>query len=140
MDDRGRVVLHRRTPLRAKTPLKPGKGLRRVTSQMKRTPIRAVNPERRDRLFREQYGSEERVDFIHAEPCYVSGEAPPVESSHTPSRGAGGKKVDQVPMKARLHRELHQIGERAFEARHGVDLRELASECDRRYREMISCQ
>jgi hypothetical protein len=45
---------------------------------------------------------------------------------HVPTRGAGGVDKDTVPLCREHHREWHDIGEKSFDAKHGVNLRAVA--------------
>lgn len=45
---------------------------------------------------------------------------------HEPTRAAGGKDKDTVPLCREHHDERHRIGRKAFEEKHGVDLRAIA--------------
>jgi hypothetical protein len=105
----------RRTPLRARKVLRRTGGLSRSTGPRRGTgPSRSarlapVNPSRRARLYREQFGEEAEV--IRRMPCCACwphlyredlplpspGAARVSDPSHTKSRGAGGKREHQVP-------------------------------------------
>ena len=64
----------------------------------RRTPVRAVNPERRKRLFRRNFASSSYVEALHAMPCAVCGVTGWTVAAHTRSRGAGGDASDMVPL------------------------------------------
>jgi hypothetical protein len=49
------------------------------------------------------------------------------EPHHEPPRSCGGKDADCVPLSREKHRERHDIGRPAFEAKYGVDLRAIAA-------------
>jgi hypothetical protein len=46
---------------------------------------------------------------------------------HEPPRSCGGKDADTVPLCAAHHHERHSIGVRSFEAKHNINLRQLAA-------------
>lgn len=124
-----RSLLHRRTPLRPAKP-RPGAGtaLRRSTLA-RRTRLRPLNPERRARLYEEQFGAHR--EFIVSLPCAVPGcWRRRVDPAHAKSRGAAGKAEHLVPLCAGLdghHAEQHRTGIKTFEARYGLNLREIAA-------------
>lgn len=103
--------------LTRKHPMKRGKGLSRVPIPRKaRTPIKAVNRKRKASEFARCYHSKERVEFVKALPCAVTGilgsEYSPVENAHVTddgTKGAGQKSGYRciAPMLKRLHRLLH---------------------------------
>lgn len=63
-----------------------------------RSPIAKSNPERRERLFEDAFGSVERVEWINAMPCAICDVTGWTENAHVRSRGAGGKACDVVPL------------------------------------------
>ena len=88
--------------------------------------IRPRNPERRASEWARAFGSRVRVLFVAALPCRV-----PIcrteqrsENAHATTGGTSRKAdADKIlPLCRRHHRELHGIGRRTFEARHGIDL------------------
>ena len=48
------------------------------------------------------------------------------DAHHVPTRGAGGKDGDTVPLCRAHHQEWHSIGEAEFDKRHGLNLRAVA--------------
>jgi hypothetical protein len=73
------------------------------------------------------YGGAERIAWIKAQPCVITGRSP-CEAAHVKTGGTG-RKADAcwtVPMIPEKHRELHSIGIATFEAKYNVDL-ELAA-------------
>jgi hypothetical protein len=72
--------------------------------------------------------------WVRRHHCSVpSCERTPIECAHVRKGRNGGtalKPSDRwvISLCVRHHREQHQIGERAFEVRYGIDLLELASE------------
>lgn len=127
----------KRTPLRRRTPLRPGGPLDRRTPLRVRVKISPRNDERRRRLFLRAYGSEERVAWIRRQPCAVPGCGwrHGCHNAHVLSKGAGGTADDVVPLCGLHHHQQHQLGAQTFEERHGVDLCDLAAEYARRWRE-----
>lgn len=93
---------------------------------MKRSPINPINPKRRKERFKKGYGSEGRVLWIKNKRCCVTGQSgrsgDPIVASHVKSRAAGGTADDVVPMLLSLEKELHNIGIKSFQKKHGVDL------------------
>jgi hypothetical protein len=105
----------RRTPLRSRTGLRRTDGLsrstelRRETRLSRSTRLAAVNPTRKARLYRQQFGAE--AELIRRMPCCACwphlyredrplpspGPARVSDPSHTKTRGAGGKREHQVP-------------------------------------------
>lgn len=108
--------LARKNPLRSRKGLGPGKPLRPGRKR-----LRPRNPERAARRFATDFGGQERLDWIHSHPCATCGAPAPSESSHEPTRGAGGKADDQMPQCHRCHTELHHDGPRAFERARGME-------------------
>ena len=94
----------------------------------RKTPLRGRNSERRGRLYKVQFG--DRAEWLRRQACATCTAAPRSDPSHTQSRGAGGRKHQQIPQCRRCHRLLHDIGKEAFEARFGVDLDALAAAFD----------
>lgn len=121
----GRTMLTRRIPLRRRSRLRP------------------VNRDRRQRDDPEVRGSAERRTFLRDEPCYVCAwlglpALDPVEASHHPSVGAGGGKRDQFPCCFHHHRGddgSHALGVQRFERRFEVRLKDLTARFDSRYEE-----
>ena len=129
------MTLQRKTPIRR-------------TGGLKRTPMKRENTERaakrRAEAFGEQaeacrllpcvacWATDDRLgawefvmsDALHPDRvCLVFGNSDP---HHEPTRAAGGKDKDTVPLCRAHHDERHRIGRAAFEAKHGVDLRAVA--------------
>jgi hypothetical protein len=88
---------------------------------------KARNPKRRASEFARTYHSRERVEFVKAQPCIVSGYSP-CDNAHIEGDGAGRKAhyTKIVPLLRKYHRELHQ-SRAAFEKRYDVDLDALAA-------------
>ena len=86
------------------------------------------NAARREREWDRAYGGEDRLHFVHSLPCCIT-DTSPVECVHVKGGGAS-RKADAkwiVPMAPLLHRELHRIGIRSFEAKYDVDLAWIAA-------------
>jgi hypothetical protein len=131
--------------LQRKTPL-------RRTGGLKRTPMKRENTERaakrRAEAFGEQaelcrwiacvacrqeqfpemtpgdWGLHAKLSLIEHARCRIM--PPRCDPHHEPTRAAGGKDKDTVPLCREHHDERHRIGRAAFEAKHGVDLRAVA--------------
>lgn len=90
------------------------------------------NEKRIEREFRRAYHSEERVIFVRSLPCLVSGKRN-CENVHIEGDGMGRKSHFTliVPLRQTFHRELHDIGRDAFEAKYGVNLDEAAAKTQR---------
>ena len=99
----------------------------RKFSDMKRSGIKPVNEERREKEWARAYGSEERVRFVKDLPCAVPGCGDsPSENAHLETGGMG-RKADAdtvVPLCAAHHRELDdELGSvDLFDCEHGTDL------------------
>lgn len=134
----------KRTPLKARkfctrckrTLCRCGRGLERGGGLKRRTKVRPVNPERKQRLFGEGFGSEARVRWVASLACVVPGcDGGPCENAHTVSRGSGGKARDVVPMCPAHHTEQHQLGIRTFASKYGLDLESEAAATERAWQE-----
>lgn len=115
-----------------RTPLKRGKPLSRST------PINPVNRKRKvkRKAEGEVYGpyhrwvSEQGCCVFTVGECY--GE---VKGHHLKTVGAGGKDAgNETPLCSAHHTELHQIGQDAFEWKHGVSLDAEAAYLWKRYK------
>jgi hypothetical protein len=81
-------MIARRTPIARST-----KPIARHTS------VRKSNPERKRRLFEEDFGDEEYVKYLHSLSCAVcEANCEWTVAGHTKSRGAGGKVDDLAPL------------------------------------------
>ena len=101
--------------------------LPRPTEPLARSPMTRANRQRKAETFARAYGGAERADWITRQPSVVSGEGPCV-NAHVRTGGAG-RKADArwvVPLTDAEHRTLHQIGQKSFEAKYGIDLAFLA--------------
>ena len=91
---------------------------------------------RRKRARRRQ--REDKAFLAHAAtyPCCITGERD-VELHHEPPKSMGGgadwSDTKVVPLAPRLHRERHEIGLEAFEAKHGVVLADVIAELQATY-------
>lgn len=89
----------------------------------RKTPLRR-NKKRRERLFRRQFGSKERLEWLKRSSCLCG--KPAAHAHHVKSRGAGGTADDLVPLCVSCHTEIHWVGIKTFELENGVDLKTLA--------------
>jgi hypothetical protein len=108
--------------------------IRLVTPPRKR--VKARNVERHESEWIRAYGSEERVTWVNAQPCLVKSDdcAGKMENAHIKVAGIGMKADAEfiVPLCRHHHRgELHIIGVKSFEAKHGVDLSASAANVER---------
>lgn len=99
-----------------------------------RRPLRTrkrINPENKERkatLREKQFGDDHFITWLHRLQCSVPGcDARDVEQAHAKSRAAGGDWTDSLPLCREHHREQHDIGLLTFEAKYGIDLRDLAA-------------
>ena len=84
--------------------------------------------------FKRSFGSEERVYWISRHPSIVSGKIP-CENAHVRTGGVGRKADSKwiVPLTFEEHQELHQKGQRTFEAKYGVNLIECAERIEKEW-------
>lgn len=70
------------------------------------------------------YGPKAYRDWLHQQPCVITGFRSHIEQVHVVGGGVGRKAgwTFTVPMAAELHRSLHAMGVKSFEARWGVNL------------------
>ena len=126
----------KRTPLRRHTELRRGDSeLARGPGPKRKTEIRKVRPDRKRRLFVDQFGDVARVRWFQMQECAV----PlcggwPSECAHVVSRGAGGTAEDIIPLCAHHHTEQHAVGVQTFAGTYHMDLAALAEDYDARYR------
>jgi len=99
--------------------------LRRTGFLPRRTPLRAVNHERRAKVRAVTFGPQ--AELCRSLPCCVCGAPPPSDPHHVLPRGAGGVDSDCVAICRMHHSEWHAIGPVAFDAKYGTDLRAEAS-------------
>jgi len=106
-------------------------GMKRGSSTLKRTRMKATNPARKAETFRRVYGSAERAQAIKALPCLVDDASCGgwVENAHVPSKSGAGRKGDachNVPLCVKHHRtgkdSLHHLNKAGFKTHHGIDL------------------
>lgn len=103
----------------------------RGTSTLKRSRVKARNPERKAKEFKRTYTSVERVMAIKAMRCLVDNFmcSVPVDNAHVPSKSGAGRKGDakhNVPLCRWHHTDsphaLDNTNKEAFNARFGLDL------------------
>ncbi len=126
-------MLKRRTPLKR-------------TGGLKRTPMKRVNKERKAKRDAEAFGPQ--AEFCRMMPCaacggwgldtyrkYAKRQAEWTfglaftrvsDPQHCPTRGAGGKDKDTLPLCREHHMEAGRIGELSFNAKYGIDQRAIA--------------
>lgn len=107
------------------------KPLVRVAPPKRSGKPRAVNRKRKAREWTRAYGSPERVAFVAALPCVVSGcVVSPCENAHTSGDGGAGRKASAryvIPACAAHHHEQHTIGAGTFALKYQLNLRALAA-------------
>ena len=103
------------------------------TQLRRKTPMKKVNPERKARELLRAYGPPARREWVKALPCSVPG-CPnhPSENAHVnpegrPSDGPSGiaRKHDYtqiVPLCRHHHDQYHDMGQRSFNDKHGIDV------------------
>lgn len=149
------MTLRRRTPLRSRpasdceacarygrtlcthrTRLDTRAHMERRAEMRRRARLPKRNRERRDKLWREHFGSEERVEWVTGHACEVPGcWTRPTEAAHAKSRGSGGTADDLLSLCYEHHAEQHTIGVRTFEAKHGISLELIAARYAREWNE-----
>lgn len=97
---------------------------------LRRTPLRPVNPKRRARARAEAFGPQ--AELCRTLPCCACNAPPPSDPHHEPTRGAGGKDRDTVPLCRSCHDRVHIHGLRAFEKGSGVSLVDVAAQLSKR--------
>lgn len=89
--------------------------------------------------FRRIYGSEERVEWVKAQPCATCGSSVECVNSHV-KNGGMRRKADYVwiiPQCHTCHVRLGQHGKSAFL---GMDFEGLAIETEHRYQQHLRCK
>ena len=86
---------------------------------MRRSPLRRKKPLARrndERLAaRRALAFGEQAELCRQMPCCACGAPPPSDPAHVPSRGAGGRDEDTVPLCRDCHGEQHMRGEWTFQ-------------------------
>ena len=72
------------------------------------------------------------LGFVRSHPCAVCN-VTGVEAHHLKTRASGGSDYTSVPLCASHHSEWHQLGNREFTDRHGVNLWRTNADLLRRY-------
>ena len=75
--------------------------------------------QRKKELFEKQFHSGERVRFIRALPCDLTGKVCSIHNAHTLSRGAGGGFSSIVPLHFMAHKDFDEMPEQKFEEKYG---------------------
>lgn len=122
----------KRTPPKRKSPIR--RSAAPNAPKAPRTPIPKKNPARASLALARAFGGEERVVWIQAQPCIACGRGPST-NAHVRSGGASRRADAQwiVPLCPPCHTELHQFGQKTFEAVHGIDLGHWAQVIDARW-------
>lgn len=120
----------RKEPLRRKAPPKA-----------RRKPLPKTNPVRRAKERFRTYGGIERLSWIQGQPSILSGKLGCV-NVHVRGGGAGRKSDAKwiVPLTEAEHHELHQHGQKTFEAAHQIDLLHWAAVIDARWEQYVASQ
>ena len=97
--------------------------MKRSGPPKRRTPLRKVNPERKEKQFEEAFGP--YAAWLRDKPCLITGAVGEyVDLDHVRTQGARGKaEGNLVPLRHDLHMERHTIGIRTFETKYGLDLK-----------------
>ena len=82
-------------------------------------------PERKAAKFRRHFYNKTYLKAIQEMPCLVCRRSP-CHAHHHPTKGAGGTWRDLTPLCPVCHGEFHSQGQRTFQEKHGLDLREEA--------------
>ena len=75
--------------------------------------------QRKKELFEKQFHSGERVRFVRALPCDLTGKVCSIHNAHTLSRGAGGGFSSIVPLHFMAHKDFDEMPEQKFEEKYG---------------------
>lgn len=107
-----RTPLTRKTPLRSRSPLAPSGRISRKEPIARRTRVRTRNVKRHERNWKRAYHSPERVAWVQAQPCTVTGEPGPCVNAHTFTGGTGLKAeyTTIIPVLDSVHRAAHNKG------------------------------
>lgn len=123
-------------PPRRRRSLRSEKRLNRGPGPKRSKRLRPVNPERKARLEREQYG-DYADEMIRGKPCHVC-EAPSVAAHARKTRGASGKAEHLNRLCPSHEIEVHAIGVLSFERKYDLDLALLAFQLHREWTERQS--
>jgi hypothetical protein len=98
--------------------------------------LAARNPDRASAKFADAFLSKEYVEFIHSLGCCTPGcRKIDIEAAHVgPTRANGGKWYEIAPLCSAHHREQEGATEK-FNAKHGVDLVDIAAATALRWKE-----
>lgn len=113
-----------------------------------RLPIPRVNKERAAKREERDYGP--KGAWIRRQSCCCSGTRTGnlllveggqfvlvrIVAAHFPSRGAGGRSQDLVPLADSIHRRAHQLGDKAVEKQFGVNFKQLAAFYERQWQKI----
>lgn len=141
----------KRSPIKRKSAIKgshkmPATASKRPSAALSghrrpRTALPKTNPVRRAKERLRAYGPLARREWIASQPSILSGRGP-CENVHVKcggtSRKAGAKWI--VPLTEAEHHELHQHGQKTFEAAHQIDLLHWAAVIDARWEQYVASQ
>lgn len=96
----------------------------RTTPLRRKTRMRWCSRKRRKERHERDFGAQ--AERCRTLPCTICGRRP-AEPHHEPTRAAGGRDKDTLPLCRDCHDERHAIGRPAFEAKHRRDLRAAAA-------------
>ena len=91
--------------------------------------VNPINHKRRARRHARNFADE--AEYVRNLPCVITGAARPasvIVPAHVKSVGAGGGRLDTIPLRWDLHEEQHQIGIDSFAAKYNIDPRRLADD------------
>ena len=108
---------------------------KKVPKPLKRSArINPVNVERKAEAFKQDYHSEEFVQWVHSLGCSVAGcRETKIEAAHAVSRGAGGTWADVLPLCQVHHQLSHTLGATNFDRRFDMDSQLIASAVHQRW-------
>lgn len=87
---------------------------------MKRSRIKRKNPERAAQRLAENFGPQ--AALCRLLPCFACGMGPPSDPDHHPTRGAGGKDPNTLPLCRRCHDRRGSAGVVTFQRQWLVDM------------------
>ncbi len=111
--------------------------LKRSAAPQRKTRVKPRNAKRKAKEFDRAYGSEARVEWVKRQRCVACGLEGYSENAHV-SGGGVGRKADAakiIPLCIWCHRRQHEMGAGTFAIRFSLDLRALAAETERAWRD-----
>jgi hypothetical protein len=91
--------------------------------------VKPVNRERKAERHARNFGAE--AEYVRNLPCVITGATRPdavIVPAHVKSVGAGGGRLDTIPIRWDLHEEQHRIGIDSFAAKYNINPRRLADD------------